>query len=189
MQSPLTLTSDNQSPTTDSNSTSEYSTTFAGSSSFQTSVPKLSRNSTTGSEDGSSVEVNDESKIKVSSVRTKWEQAETNNLQHRRIQNRNSQRAYRERTKQKEEQMSSAISKLQEEIDTLKKREKGSTELIGSLTKEIERLKQKGLVLHYRPTWGGNGIDCLIDPSRRFWLLISGFSCSDWVCGVWELTL
>lgn len=48
--------------------------------------------------------------------------------------------------------MSSVISKLQEEIDMLRKREKGSTEMIESLTKEVERLKKKGLVLHYRPT-------------------------------------
>lgn len=68
MQSPLSFTSNNQSPTTDSNSMSDYNTTFAGTSKFQTYVVKLSRNSTTGSEDGSTGEVDDESRIKVSII-------------------------------------------------------------------------------------------------------------------------
>lgn len=153
MQSPLSVTSNTQSPITDSNSMSDYSTTFAGSSTFHAFVPKASRNSTTGSEDGSNVDVDNDSKIKVSSMGTKLNQHKTNGIQRRRIQNRNSQRAYRERTKLKEEQMASVISKLQAEIDALRRQEKDSTELIESLTKEVERLKKKGLVLHYQPSW------------------------------------
>ena len=48
--------------------------------------------------------------------------------------------------------MAAVIEKLEGEIDTLRKREKSSTEMIETLTREVERLKKKGLVLHYRPT-------------------------------------
>ena len=48
--------------------------------------------------------------------------------------------------------MLSVIQKLQDEIEMLRKREKGSTEMIEALTREVERLKKKGLILHYRPT-------------------------------------